>query len=126
MLRLVLQVSLFAALGAAIGAAAIFILTDRLPEGAIMGALLGGSLGALIGARMDAWRSATAFASEDPDAAVRSAALLSARERQIRAFNSDSSTSIGGMRPLGKLEELSARGSHSGSAERPGHGESKR
>lgn len=126
MLRLVLQVSLFAALGAAIGAAAIFFLADRLPEGAIMGALLGGSLGALIGARMDAWRSAKAFASEDPDAALRSAALLSTREGQIRAFHRDSSTSIGGMKPVSKIEDMAARGSQTGGAERHGHGESKR
>ena len=126
MLRLVLYASLFAVLGAAIVAAAMFILADRLPEGAIMGAILGGSVGALIGARMDAWRSATSFAVGDPDAAKRSAALLSTRERQIRAFHSDSSTSIAGMRPVRKLEDMSARSSQSGDAELRGHGESKR
>ncbi len=126
MLRLVLYVSLFAALGAAIGAAAIFVLAGGLPEGAIMGAILGGSVGALIGARLDAWRSANSFASSDPDAAKRSAALLSARERQICAFHSDSSTSIAGMRPVRKLEDMAARGSHTGDAQLGRHGESER
>lgn len=126
MFRLALYVSLCASLGAAIGAAAIFVLAGGLPEGAIMGAILGGSVGALIGARMDAWRSATSFVGEDQDAAMRSAALLSARERQIRDFNRDASSSIGGVRPMKKLEDFASRAEVSSDGEVGGHGEGKR
>ena len=126
MCRLALYVSLLALLGAAIGAASIFILAERLPEGAVMGALLGGSIGAFTGARIDAWRSARAFAMENPAAAKRSAALLSARARQIRAFESESSNTIAGLRPARKLEDLASRASQRGDAELSRDGESKR
>lgn len=89
MIRLALYVLAVGILGALIGAIGSFILTDGLPEGAVMGGILGGSIGTLIGARLDARGTERSLAKADPDAAKRSAALISARRHHIRQLDYD-------------------------------------
>lgn len=96
-------------LGATIGSISVYFLVDGLPEGAIMGAVLGGSIGILIGARINALQSARAFESADSAAAKRSAALLSAREGNIRDFHRDARTGMPVANPARKLDRLASR-----------------
>ncbi|MCY3780114.1 MAG: hypothetical protein OXG78_07395 [Chloroflexi bacterium] len=105
MIRLALYALAAGVLSAIIGAIGLFILTEGLPEGVIMGGILGGSIGILIAARIDARQSAKVFEEADPEAAKRSAALLSARERQIRHFHRGSTPDEPGMNLLRKLED---------------------
>ncbi len=108
MIRLLLFAAIAGTLGALIGAIGVFILTEGLPEGAIMGGILGGSIGMLVGARLDALRAEKSLAMADPESAKRSAALISARERQIRDYRRDIRTERLGLNPLKKLEEYAS------------------
>jgi len=117
--KLILQAILAALLGAVIGAVGLFILSEGLPEGAIMGAVLGGSIGMLIAARINALRAGTALQAADPAAAKRSAALLSAREGQIRDFHRDARSNMPVGNPSRKLDDLASRAEERSRREEP-------
>lgn len=114
MRRLLLHAALAALLGAIIGGFGLFFLSEGLPEGAIFGAIMGGGIGVFIAARIDAHQSVRVHVEANPDAAKRSAALLSAREDQIRRFHRDSSSDKPGMNLLRKLEDSAASASRTG------------
>ena len=106
-------------LGAIIGAIAVSILAAGLPEGGLLGAIVGGSAGILIATKVDARRAENALATSDPEAARRSAALLSRRDRQSRALSSGLSYE----HPLKKLDEFASdaeqtRGREAGESQR--------
>lgn len=105
MLKLLLFAAGAGLLGALIGAIAVYVLAGGLPEGALMGAIIGGSAGILIAARLDARQAENAFARSDPDAAKRSAALLTRRDRQAHAFLHQAPSYIN---PLKKLQEFAS------------------
>ena len=105
MKRLILNLLVAGNLGATIGAISVFFLAEGLPEGAIIGAMLGGSIGVLIGARLDARRSEKSLAKTDPDAAKRSAEMISARRQRIRQFDYDVSRSPASAHMLKKIED---------------------
>ncbi len=92
-----------------LGAVGLFILSEGLPEGAVMGAVLGGSIGMLMAARINAHRAGQALQAADPAAATRCAALLSAREGQIRDFHRDARTDMPVGNPARKLDDLASQ-----------------
>lgn len=105
MIRLALHALAAGLLGAIIGAVGVYFLAEGLPEGAVMGGILGGSIGILIGARLDARRSEKSLAKTDPDAAKRSAEMISARRQRIRQFDYDVSRSPASAHMLKKIED---------------------
>lgn len=85
--------------------------------GALLGAIVGGSAGILIAAKLDARRAENELASSDPEAARRSASLLSRRDRQSRAFLHQAPSYIN---PLKKLDEVASDAEKSSEREATG------